>query len=345
MLVTRNGLRVGTISGGCLEAEIARRIWWLTERGACVKRYTTSLDDDAPVSYGLGCGGAIYLLLERCSAGGLVCHALGRVLSERRPYVLLSAIRTTHPKIPVGAHFSSTDSRQSSTQEFPACFAWKLVSMCEAISERSRHLSKTLVHEEHEIEVFGEHICPPVGLVIFGSGDDIRPLVAIAKTLGWYVTVVETRKPSPPIDRFPNANVVVSLSTEGPIKDQIALASYDAVVLMTHSYEQDERLLRELTRLKLPYLGVLGPRTRTARILGSIGLENASTDSEALPNLHSPVGIPLGGDGAAAIALSIAAEIQAVFGQYQRLSLGLTSMVATAELPRADGVGGISLSH
>jgi xanthine/CO dehydrogenase XdhC/CoxF family maturation factor len=65
MLVTRDGTRVGTISGGCLEAEVARRIWWLTENGAWIRRYSTDSDEDAKDGYGLGCGGAIHLLLER----------------------------------------------------------------------------------------------------------------------------------------------------------------------------------------------------------------------------------------------------------------------------------------
>src|SRR5450432_1209080 len=65
MLLTRSGVRAGMVSGGCLEGEVAKKIWWLTESGPCVETYTTSFDDDGEGGHGLGCGGRISLLLER----------------------------------------------------------------------------------------------------------------------------------------------------------------------------------------------------------------------------------------------------------------------------------------
>jgi xanthine dehydrogenase accessory factor len=82
MLVTRDGTRVGTISGGCLEAEVARRIWWLTENGACIRRYSTDSDEDAKDGYGLGCGGAIHLLLERHCELNASWRGLKSILTE-----------------------------------------------------------------------------------------------------------------------------------------------------------------------------------------------------------------------------------------------------------------------
>ena len=65
MLVTSGGERAGTISGGCLEAEVSRKIAWMTADGGRVERYSSSFDDDnAGVPYGLGCGGTIWILME-----------------------------------------------------------------------------------------------------------------------------------------------------------------------------------------------------------------------------------------------------------------------------------------
>src|SRR6478752_10764347 len=64
MLIAADGRRAGTVSGGCLEAEVAKRAFWLTQSGPRVERYSTAADDgDMP--YGSGCGGVIFVLLER----------------------------------------------------------------------------------------------------------------------------------------------------------------------------------------------------------------------------------------------------------------------------------------
>ncbi len=76
MLLTRSGQRVGTVSGGCLEGEVSRKIWWLTEQGPTVQDYSTSYDDDSQQSYGLGCDGVVTLLLERAAQANQVFEAL-----------------------------------------------------------------------------------------------------------------------------------------------------------------------------------------------------------------------------------------------------------------------------
>ena len=75
MLMAQDGRRAGTVSGGCLEAEVAKRAWWLTSNGPVVERYST-LDDDGDLPYGSGCGGVVYILLERRKTASPLLHAL-----------------------------------------------------------------------------------------------------------------------------------------------------------------------------------------------------------------------------------------------------------------------------
>src|SRR6185437_16725664 len=74
LLIGPNGECSGSISGGCLEAEIVRKAEWMVRNGAVVERYSTLFDDTAEIPYGLGCGGIVDLLLE--PAGTPECHAL-----------------------------------------------------------------------------------------------------------------------------------------------------------------------------------------------------------------------------------------------------------------------------
>src|SRR5580693_3737420 len=64
VLLLSDGRHAGTISGGCLEAEVARKAFWMTRNGAVIQRYSTLFDDTAEIPFGLGCGGEIDILLE-----------------------------------------------------------------------------------------------------------------------------------------------------------------------------------------------------------------------------------------------------------------------------------------
>src|SRR6185437_5334159 len=74
LLIGPDGECSGSISGGCLEAEIVRKAAWMVHNGAIVERYSTLFDDTADIPYGLGCGGIVDLLLE--PAGTPECRAL-----------------------------------------------------------------------------------------------------------------------------------------------------------------------------------------------------------------------------------------------------------------------------
>src|SRR5450631_2213267 len=64
LLIGADAEYAGTISGGCLEAEVVRKAAWMVRNGAIVERYSTLFDDTAEIPFGLGCGGIVDLLLE-----------------------------------------------------------------------------------------------------------------------------------------------------------------------------------------------------------------------------------------------------------------------------------------
>jgi xanthine/CO dehydrogenase XdhC/CoxF family maturation factor len=87
--------------------------------------------------------------------------------------------------------------------------------------------------------------------------------------------------------------------------------------VLTHSYEQDRAILASLLPRCLQYLGILGPRHRTERLLAEVAPPLALTIEECFAQLHSPIGLDLGAGDPAAVALSIIAEIQAVLHNRQ----------------------------
>ena len=153
---------------------------------------------------------------------------------------------------------------------------------------------------------FTETFVPIPALWIFGAGEDTRPLVRMAKELGWFVGVLDHRPAFARIERFPGADVVRAGATEQLIQG-LALDDRSAVVLMTHHYGQDRAALRCLLPLRMGYLGLMGSRRRGDKLVQELGIEGIF----AGPGFHTPVGLDIGANTPETIALAILAEIQA----------------------------------
>jgi xanthine/CO dehydrogenase XdhC/CoxF family maturation factor len=159
-------------------------------------------------------------------------------------------------------------------------------------------------------------------LFVLGAGDDAKPLVSMGALLGWSVTVMDGRAQLARAERFPEAErvlVVSSASTE-----VLGIRPEDAVVLMTHSYEQDRELLAAVLPLRPRYLGLLGARHRSSLLVSEVAVKLERTIAACCEQVYAPVGLDLGGDGPEAIALAVIAEAQACcmgkLGASRRLS-------------------------
>ena len=314
MLLTRSGQRAGTVSGGCLEAEVAKKVWWLTQNGPAIQRYSSFFDDDSPMPYGLGCGGTVHLLLERGNAAHAVLDALASNRNERTPFVILTDLEKAETLLisrPNGnAFFQSPHLNALSHLKF----------LIEQAAEEQRSFYSTLPHNSGEL--FIEYLAPSPAITIFGAGDDAQPLADFALRLGWHVTIADGRSNLVRPDRFPHVQrcVVLKYDTASPLQD-LAIKSEDAVVLLTHSYEQDRVLLRELIPHHPRYLGILGPRQRTARLVSEVAAQIGLTEAECIAALHAPVGFDIGAHSPESIALSIVTEIVAVLNGREGMSL------------------------
>jgi xanthine dehydrogenase accessory factor len=158
-------------------------------------------------------------------------------------------------------------------------------------------------------EVFVERIAAPQHLYVLGAGDDAKPLVSMGALLGWSVTVMDRRVQLARCDRFPEAERVVAVSST--LAEMAQIRPKDAVVLMTHSYEQDRELLAAILPLRPRYLGLLGARHRTSLLVSEVAAKLGRTVAECCEQIYAPVGLDLGGDGPEAIALAVIAEVQA----------------------------------
>jgi xanthine dehydrogenase accessory factor len=297
LLVGANGDRVGTISGGCLEATVVREAAWKIRNGAVVQRYSTAFDDMSEMPFGSGCGGVVELLME--PTGTPECDALMRAVD--------AALGGTESTV---LTWLPTEDRG---------LARAILGCDGRVVFKSSTLSEDAIRDAREgvlgvtgrraNDVFARHLRSPQRLFIVGAGDDAKPLSTIAALMGWTVIVMDGRSHLATPERFPEASEVRFVcSAAETFRD---IRNDDAVVLMTHSFEQDKESLAAILPLRPRYLGLLGARRRSSLLVSEAAAMLGLSVAECCELVHAPIGLNLGGDGSEAIALAIVAEVQA----------------------------------
>ncbi|HEY2470300.1 MAG TPA: XdhC family protein [Terracidiphilus sp.] len=328
MLIAQDGRRVGTVSGGCLETAVAKRAWWLTQSGPTVERYSTA-DDDGEMPYGSGCGGVVYVLLERRATAAPLLAALESAFRARTPL----AIATVLEGVGTARRMFAGPTVQRSVSESTAeTSQLTLENLALHTIDRMQSIDQRITIEGSQTRVWVDYRAARPGLWIFGAGDDAKPLMDLARGLGWFVAVADGRSHLVTRERFFHADALLSLSiadlpaSRSSILEE--LKPTDAVVLVTHSFEQDSRILASLLgRSYFPaYVGVLGPQRRTREVIAEAArLLGIAADGERverwLAQLHAPTGLDIGAETPAAIALSIIAEVQQTLNNGSALPL------------------------
>jgi xanthine dehydrogenase accessory factor len=237
--------------------------------------YDTTSENDLVWGVGLGCHGVTRVLLEKVAPRPAWALALAEGFVKRRPVAL--AVVHDGRTLPLGTRLATELAATAGT----------------------------------ESGIFLQTVPPPTALILFGAGDDARPLARLAKELGWHVTIADPRAAFATTERFPMADSWVA----APAHELVARTnpgSDTLVVVMTHHYVHDVPLLRHLLPLPLAYLGLLGPKKRADKILSDLAGGGFAIQPEHRARLHAPVGLDLGAEGPEQVALAIVAEMQSV---------------------------------
>ncbi len=312
MLLTSDGCSVGTISGGCLEADVALRSQKvMASNQPIVVTYDTTSDEDIVWGLGLGCNGLVRVLIEPITPQQAdYVEFLSRCYGDRQLGVvatLVSNAGLVQEKVGTRLMLQQNGNliNHFSNSVAASIFEDARAALCR------KSILKSYQLPTGEIEVFIEVIQPPLPLVIFGAGHDAIPVAHFAKELGWNVTVVDTRQALATQNRFAEADTIVLSSPEN-ITDYITVCDRTVAVVMTHNYLHDLELLKILLPSQVCYLGILGPKSRTERLLEELHQIGINPTLDQMHRLYAPIGLDIGADTPEAIALSIIAGIQAV---------------------------------
>jgi xanthine/CO dehydrogenase XdhC/CoxF family maturation factor len=314
LLSNAAGEFAGLISGGCLESDLVARARAVLETGEPQRlSYDLKDDDELVLGLGLGCGGVVHLLLQRVvvednfaplgplfdrlAAGhrcqwGLVVE--GARLGEAAwldadggswgPESLVNALAVAPPPRPGRAGRARTVVLEAATRQ--------------PLSDATPRESAASIERLLCVDVR-----PTPRVLICSAGLDALPLAAQVLALGWRCTVTDHRPASLDAQRLP-AGVEAICARPDRLAETLDLNAFDAAVVMTHHVEHDAAYLAQLAGKPPSYLGVLGPRARRDQLLETIGRPELA--------VRGPVGIDLGAELPAAIALAVMAEIHAV---------------------------------
>jgi len=274
-LVERDGRTTGGISGGCLEADVREHALRLLDGGnPRLLHYETGSNEETVWGLGLGCEGAVDVFVQRAETEPF---AVARDLLSRgspfglaEPFVIETAIKGPH-------------------------LGWVQIN-----TGRAQGASR--VEERGPDTLFVDVLEPPPSLLVFGAGDDSKPLAALAHEAGFQVTVVDHRRGFLTEEHFPPpARLVLRRAEEGVPQ----LTRQHFAVVETHSLQHDRDWMRALLEQPLAYLGLLGPRARKEHLFQGLGIPLHE-------RVYAPVGLDLGAEGPEQVAISIVAEMLAV---------------------------------
>ena len=321
MLVCEGGESTGTISAGCLEADVIEHAKSVIWGGAAklVEYDTASTSDEMAWGLGLGCNGVVRVLVEPLGPASFYVEALRRSYDGRAgaaPITVATVYQhTTSDSIPaasrvrIGARLfideGSETGRDNMSSEVAALVGGDVRAGAAGVR----------VYEvvSGSVKVFLETLSPPVPLIVFGAGHDALPVVELARGLGWQTEVVDPQARPASLSRFAAADRV-TLARPEEVGSRVSITPRTLALLMSHNYSHDLELLKFLLASPASYIGIMGPRKRTERMLSELAADDEAFQlgEEDGQRIYSPAGLDIGANAPAEIALSIIAEMRAV---------------------------------
>ena len=307
LCVTRGGRMSGSVSGGCVEADVFERAMLILDsRNPEVVNY--GIADELGFEVGLSCGGSIDILIEPFVLDD-EWVVLRRSVEQQKPVAYAIGLapapllgrKLTRPieGQPVGSISPSLDSR---------------------IAEESDQLLQTggtkvvtLPWQGEEAQVFVEVFRPSPRLLIVGATHAAISLCRLATEVGFEVTVIDVRRALATRERFPDANRIIHAWPEEALA-QVPLDSYSSLVVLTHDPKFDVPALACALGSQARYIGAQGGRvTHEGR---KQQLREQGFSDVDMARIRSPIGLDIGSRTPAELAVSILAEVLAV--QYNR---------------------------
>ncbi len=318
MIVHPGGAITGTVGGGCGEAEIWRSALAAIESGRPQSVFVDLTEEISLSSQGV-CGGTYEVFVQPwsdtlCSSASPMlmsqyARAAEAALADNQAVGLATVIHATgawHQQ--VGACMLVCE--DCTTTGTPGLDAALEPAIREAALTRMRAgepgVEEYAGPEGRVAEVFFDPFLPRPDLIIVGAGHIAVPLAQLAAALDFEVTVIDDRASFANKERFPQARQILVSGAEPALRGlHITPRSY--LVLVTRAHSHDVEALRAVIDSEAAYIGMIGSKRRIWAVYKLLHEEGVA--AEKLTRVRAPIGLDLGGNSPAEIALCIMAEI------------------------------------
>ena len=303
LLMTRSARLSGSVSGGCVEADVFERAMQILDsRSAEVVNY--GIADELGFEVGLSCGGSIDVLIEPFVSDSEWGNF--RDAAERDEAVVYAIGLAPEPLL--GRKLTRLVEGRSVGSIDP--------SLDDRIAEESDQLLQsggakvvTVPWQEEQAQVFLDVFRPSPSLLIVGATHTAISLCRMATEVGFQVTVIDARSALATTERFPDAKRLIHAWPEEALA-QVSLDSYSSLVVLTHDTKFDIPALAFALRSKARYIGAQGSRvTHEGR---RQQLKQQGFRDTELARIRSPIGLDIGSRTPAELAVAILAEVLAV---------------------------------
>jgi xanthine dehydrogenase accessory factor len=300
LLVRADGSTLGTLGGGCIEAEV-----WEVAKDAIKSGRAGVLDfelnEDIAVDYGLACGGTERILVDPTWAAAdldMARQMLDAASGGGRGVVMTAFRDGATPAKTAVWHDGRVQDRLPDAHAEAVGIARKLID-----APRPRSALVTL---RAGLQAFADVFAEPPEVVIVGGGHVGRAVATVAATLGYRMTVIDDRADFANKERFPEATNVIAGDIEEAI-DGHRMTRTSAVVIVTRGHKYDYQALAAAARSDAGYVGLMGSRRKVTLIYRQLIADGVP--AERLRDIHAPIGLDIGAVSPEEIAVSIMAEI------------------------------------
>jgi xanthine dehydrogenase accessory factor len=317
MVVGPDEVVVGSVSGGCVEADVYALAELAVAEGTPVLRRYGVSDSDA-VAVGLTCGGLLDVFVEPVSRTTFPELAeVAAAVAEGRPVAVATVVEHPDPdrvgrRLVIGAGSGPGPGRTGTlgSERADAAVADDALGLLAAGQAELLSYGPEGERRGTGMAVFVSSLAPRPRMLVFGASDFAAAVTRVGAFLGYRVTVCDARRLFATASRFPDADEIVLDWPHRYLAAEAAAGHLDsrtALCVLTHDPKFDGPLLEVALRLPVGYVGAMGSRrTHEERLdqLRAAGL----TESE-LSRLASPIGLDLGARTPEETAVSVAAEI------------------------------------
>ncbi len=334
MIVREDG-QIGTIGGGCGEAEIFRKARLLLDGGGAPKVDHVDLTGDFEQDEIGTCGGImdVFIDLWYPQRDLPVARKLAEAAQRGEPSGLITVIQAPDSRQQAIGAKAVLKLQEPDLSELPVALP---EGELKVLAQRAFEMQPGLLELEpsgklrpvarvgtgNSICLFVDPIPGTQQLIIVGAGHIAQPLCRIGAMVGFRVTVIDDRAAFANRERFPEAHSIIVKSFVSAI-DSLKLDQYCYVVIVTRGHAFDEASLRATLKRSPRYVGMIGSRRRVRATLERLEADGIS--KERLSQVHAPIGLDIGAETPEEIAVAIMAEIIRIrrLGVDDELSLGV----------------------